>query len=75
VRACWPPRFERNVSLQVLAFWPNERRGDLDNVVKAASDALNGVAFKDDRQVVELIARVGIDSARPRLEITVEEAL
>ena len=29
-------------------------RGDIDNIVKAISDALNGVAWKDDRQVAVL---------------------
>ena len=32
-------------------------RGDLDNYVKLVSDALNGTAWKDDKQVVEIHAR------------------
>lgn len=32
-------------------------RGDLDNYVKLISDALNGVAFEDDKQVHEIHAR------------------
>ena len=32
-------------------------RGDLDNVLKAISDACNGVLYLDDRQIVELAAR------------------
>ena len=32
-------------------------RGDIDNIVKAISDGLNGVAWKDDRQVASLIAQ------------------
>lgn len=32
-------------------------RGDLDNLVKAIADGLNGAAYKDDRQVVRLNAR------------------
>lgn len=31
-------------------------RGDLDNYVKAVMDALNGVAYGDDKQVVVIIA-------------------
>ena len=32
-------------------------RGDLDNYVKLVSDALNGLAWKDDRQVTEIHAK------------------
>lgn len=31
--------------------------GDLDNHVKAIMDALTGIAYEDDRQVVEITAR------------------
>ena len=34
----------------------SKMRGDLDNYVKLTGDALNGVAFKDDRQVVAITA-------------------
>tara|TARA_R100000664_G_C2720751_1_gene114327 strand:- start:138 stop:374 length:237 start_codon:yes stop_codon:yes gene_type:complete len=32
-------------------------RGDLDNVIKAVNDALNGVLYQDDRQIVSIRAR------------------
>ena len=46
-------------------------RPDIDNISKAALDALNGVVFKDDDQVVELrvIKRY---STSPALVIMVE---
>lgn len=31
-------------------------RGDLDNYVKTVLDALNGVAWVDDKQVVKIVA-------------------
>lgn len=34
-------------------------RMDLDNCIKVTLDALNGVAYRDDRQVVRLVAEVG----------------
>lgn len=37
---------------------PTERklRGDLDNYVKSVQDALNGVAYEDDKQIRLLVA-------------------
>lgn len=49
------------------------RRGDLDNFIKACSDALNGVAWVDDARVLELWGRMGVDPARPRVEVEIED--
>lgn len=45
------------IAIQPAAYKPKGMRGDLDNYVKAALDALNGLAFEDDRQIVSLTAR------------------
>lgn len=40
--------------------WPGQqcnRKPDLDNVVKLVGDALNGVAYRDDAQIAQVIAR------------------
>lgn len=43
-------------------------RGDLDNFVKAASDAFTVAGiWRDDRRVVQISARMFIDRQRPRL--------
>lgn len=53
------------VRLEIDARWPSPRRTppawpwrpsvpDADNVTKAIADALNGVAYRDDAQVVDL---------------------
>jgi len=47
---------------------------DLDQYIKTAWDALNGIVFKDDRQVVRALASKVYDEI-PRLEITVREIL
>lgn len=47
-------------------------RPDIDNLVKIVLDGLNGVAFMDDKQVIELYA-IKRYSAEPRTEIMVEE--
>lgn len=45
--------------------------GDADNHLKAVCDALNGICYEDDRQVVE--ARVRLFKGTPHLEIRLEE--
>ncbi len=47
------------------------RRGDLDNSIKVTLDALKGIAFVDDAQVVELCAQRYDDKADPRVRVTV----
>lgn len=50
------------------------RAGDLDNSLKVLLDALNGICFEDDSQVVEIHARREDDPSNPRVVITVEAA-
>lgn len=47
------------------------RAGDIDNHLKAVLDALNGICFSDDRQIVE--GHVYLFKGEPQLEITLEE--
>ena len=57
----------------VVRLWfKDRRRRDVDNVVKAIMDGLNGIAFMDDSQVVEMTIRRDIDRENPRAQITVE---
>lgn len=49
----WPKR-KREAALQGAE--PHTSRPDCDNVVKAALDAFNGIVWRDDSQVVRLIA-------------------
>ncbi|MDQ0719776.1 Holliday junction resolvase RusA-like endonuclease [Paenibacillus sp. W4I10] len=45
---------------------------DVDNYLKGVKDALKGVIWKDDSQVVEVFARKRY-SARPRIEVKIKE--
>lgn len=49
------------------------KAGDLDGYAKATLDALNGLAYLDDSQVVELILRRFDDRLNPRAEVDVYE--
>lgn len=81
---------EGPVYLTVRAFWPMKgpplKRGrrpgtvkttrpDLDNVVKQVCDALNGVAWLDDAQVVRVAASKwhAAQGESARLEVEIEE--
>jgi Holliday junction resolvase RusA-like endonuclease len=49
--------------IEVLVMENNRKRtlrGDLDNYEKTVLDGLNGVAYKDDKQISELIAWDGV---------------
>lgn len=47
------------------------RRRDADNMIKLVLDALNHVAWKDDFQVKEIVARIGYEKANPRTEVII----
>jgi Holliday junction resolvase RusA-like endonuclease len=49
------------------------KRPDLDNIVKAVKDALRGIVYRDDAQIIELLARkqYGV----PGVDILVERVL
>jgi Holliday junction resolvase RusA-like endonuclease len=63
--------FVGNVSLIVRLFRPR-KAGDIDNRMKALFDSLNGVAWKDDSQVVELHVYRREDKDDPRAELEIE---
>jgi crossover junction endodeoxyribonuclease RusA len=58
------------VGLQ-LNFYRPQRRGDLDNRIKVLVDALQGIAYVDDKQVTELHAYLHDDKQNPRAEVEV----
>lgn len=69
-RWLWSPKDRFAVTVRV--FRKHEGAGgDLDNYVKAVSDAINGVAFDDDRYVRELVATLEQDAEHPRVEVVV----
>ena len=49
------------------------KKPDGDNIAKAVCDALNGVAYKDDSQVVDLTVRKYY-SKFPRIQVFISEA-
>ena len=48
------------------------KRPDIDNLGKIVMDALNGVAYKDDAQIVQLVINKRY-SDEPRMEVLIDE--
>ncbi len=52
------------------------KKPDFSNVLKVVEDALNGRAFQDDKQIVDILACCGKwYSDRPRIEITIQRVI
>lgn len=51
-----PPSALDTFVLRVAYFFVDAPAGDLDNIVKPIQDALKGIAYADDKQVVDLVA-------------------
>lgn len=49
-----------------------QKKPDIDNVVKIIMDALNGAAYKDDKQVVSVFASKFYDDD-PKVIVEVEQ--
>lgn len=58
------------VSVVIKVFRPRKVR-DLDNCLKAVFDSLNGICWRDDKQVIEIHAFRYDDKENPRIEIEV----
>lgn len=48
------------------------KKPDLDNIIKAIADSLNGIAYKDDAQIVEIESKK-FYSETPRVEVTIQD--
>lgn len=50
-----------------------DKHKDLDNIIKIVLDALNGIAFADDKQIVVIESFKAYSSALPYVSVTLEE--
>lgn len=61
---------EGDLHLRVEFYYPDKRNRDLDNI-KGLLDALTGILYRDDGQIVRLDLAKHLDRENPRIEITV----
>lgn len=58
-----------------LQWYRGRKSGDLDNRAKCTLDSLQGVAYANDSQVVELHMYRHDDAANPRMEVVIRECV
>ena len=68
----WQSTREESFAVTYRLFVGNARTIDADNCAKALGDAIKGVVFPDDRQIVELHVFKSIDREKPRVEVTID---
>jgi Holliday junction resolvase RusA-like endonuclease len=61
-----------NVKVTLAFARKGKKRADIDNLEKAVMDAMNGIVFEDDQQVVEMHATVHYGAKVPGVHVTVE---
>lgn len=77
-RFAWPrPKSHRSSSGSLRASAPVEKTTppDLDKVARGLLDALTGVVFRDDAQVIRLDVGKAYDDATPGVVVVVEEGI
>lgn len=72
-RAALPPGWptDAEYAIEVIGYWPDRRFGDADRLTSLSMDALEGVAYRADRQVVAQAGVRRLDREHPRVEVCV----
>lgn len=72
LQGCEAPIFENGpVEIHIVYYLYSHRVKDLLNLPKTTCDALNGVFYRDDVQIVEAYCSKRYDKENPRVEIMV----
>lgn len=59
-----------SLAVRVQLYWPDRRKHDIDNL-KILLDALTGIIWEDDGQIVDLHTTKSYDVSHPRVEVTI----
>lgn len=65
--------FTNQCVVKIIFYRKTHGRIDIDNLIKPVLDALNGIAYLDDRLVIALHAFKKFDKENPRFEIEITE--
>lgn len=72
IKSQWKgPALKSKLSVNLLIYFGNNRKNDIDGYIKILLDAAEGVLYEDDSQVVELHVFKEFDEKNPRVELQV----
>ena len=60
------------LSLEIILYFGDTRKRDIDNFNKLVFDSLAGIVFVDDEQIQEMTIRKDIDKLDPRIEVIIK---
>ena len=60
-----------DVEMELVLFFKDKRRRDVDNYNKLVLDALEGIVFEDDKQVQKLTIIKDYSKENPRIELEI----
>jgi crossover junction endodeoxyribonuclease RusA len=73
IKALWgnSARLAGSVELNVLMYFGDERKRDIDAYLKIVLDALSGIVYEDDSQIEAMHVYKSVEKSNPRIEIQV----
>lgn len=65
----WSQRGKERYAVSLVAYFPDARRRDIDNVLKSVLDGCTPLVWADDSQVDSARIERGLDARNPRVEV------
>lgn len=62
-----------DIKIEIELYFGTKRIADWDNFHKLSMDALSGIVWEDDSQIVDARVRKFYDKEKPRIEILIKE--
>ena len=62
---------KEKVVIEVIAYWQDARKHDMNNTHKLLADAFEGILYENDNMVLMRDMDFSIDRKKPRLEVTI----
>ena len=67
----WTPTEKQKVIVEILTYWPDNRRRDCNNGAKLTFDSLESLVYDDDRWTLPRYMDFNTDKGNPRLELKI----